>query len=231
MKFTPLGAVVVLVSCLAATSASAAFWHKAGNGHIESRPFALSDFDAVVVEGAVELDVKVGPPSLSVTVDSNLFEELTVEVQDGKLYVSTTWRMGPAARPHVIVTLPYVKAVRAAGDVLTRIETGPEAKNLELDLCGTGLTEVRGIALDTLKILADGSLEVAAFGKVGTLDLDANGTFRGSFEGLTIQKAKYHVAGKPTLMFGSVNAVSGTVFGVSSVTYLSPPAQSNSDPK
>lgn len=63
-----------MLSGTLASGTASAFWNKHGNGFIETRTFHLSEFDATKVEGEAFLEIKIGEPSVAVSMDSNLFE-------------------------------------------------------------------------------------------------------------------------------------------------------------
>lgn len=231
MKFSQIRLIatsMVLAACgVSAVPASAAFWEKKGNGQIESRSFDVGTFESIAVDGSFDLDIRPGQPSVAVALDSNLFEDLGVKVDRTVLTIKTGWRAKASSRPRVAISLPNLLAVKTTGNVNTSISVAAQAKNLALDLTGSGHAAIKDAALDSLKINSFGSINLTAQGKVGALDLDAGGQFGGHFENLAIDTATVDAGGDCTLRFGALKSISGKVSGSSSVTYDQTPEHSN----
>lgn len=225
MKRARVSYVIALVGALSASTASA-FWNKNGNGSVETRSFDLSGFSQVAVDGEAALVIKVGEPSVTVAVDSNLFELVDVGVTDGRLEVKTSWRMKPTSRPQVVVTLPSVNKISLNGNVETQVTLGTNDKRLALETNGFSNIHITNALLDSLVIEANGGSTVDVKGRVQKLGLENAGNFRGEFQELAVEQAKVDGAGSTTLLFGTVASISGSLNGLNSVTYKVPPKQS-----
>jgi hypothetical protein len=225
MKKSKFGLAIAVAGALSAGTASA-FWNKNGNGSVETRSFDLSGFNEVAVDGDAALVIKIGAPSVTIAVDSNLFELVDVGVTDGRLEVKTSWRMKPTSRPQVVVTLPSVKNISLNGNVETQVTLGANDKSLALETNGFSNVHVTNAQLDNLVIEANGGSTVDVKGRVHGLDLEIAGNFRGEFQELDVEEAKVEGAGSTTLLFGMVASISGNLSGLNSVTYKVPPKQS-----
>jgi hypothetical protein len=225
MKKLSASFALVLIGGLAAGTASA-FWAKKGNGSVETRSFQLTGFNQVEVDGEASLVIKIGEPSVTVAVDSNLFEYVDVGVSDGRLGIKTSWRMKPTSRPQVVVTLPTVKNISLNGNVDSQLTLGPSDKVLALETNGFSNIHVTNAQLDRLAIVANGGSTIDVKGRVQELSLEIAGNFHGEFQELDVEQAKVDGAGSTTLSFGRVASISGNLSGSNSVTYKVAPKHS-----
>ena len=225
MKKNAINLGMLLAGGLAAGTASA-FWNKAGNGSIVTRSFNLSEFEAIEVDGEAFLEIKNGEPSVSISLDSNLFEYVDVGVDKGLLQVKTSWRIKPTSRPRVVVTLPSVKRIDLDGNVESQVDLGVSDKTLALVTNGSSFVNVTNAQLDTLVIEANGASTIDVKGRAQVFDLESAGNFRGEFQELDVERAKVDGAGSTTLRFGKVVSISGELSGLNTVSYKELPQHS-----
>lgn len=154
-----------------------ACWVVRGNGERaeEARPVAA--FDVVESHGALDVLVERGETfSLTVSIDSNLFNDVETEVVDGVLRINLhegVFHIVPG--PHVRVTMPHLTALTLKGsgdvDAFRFDETAP----VRLRLSGSGNLNFEGSA-PALTASLDGSGDLDLTGSAGQLTLDVDGS-------------------------------------------------------
>ena len=88
-----------------------------GNGVISTESRSTADFSAVDTSGAYKIFWTPGSPSLSITGDQNLFNNITTTVTDGKLRIRTKERMRPTHGIKVVISSQTLSGARLRGAV------------------------------------------------------------------------------------------------------------------
>lgn len=176
-----------------------------GSGTLVTRRFDVGEFDRIELDGGFDVYVTVGGAGdVTATVDDNLVDLFTAEVERGVLRLD--WKQGcrPDRKSRVDVTLPELKGftVNGAGDVEI---TGARGPSLALRINGAGDMAVSG-AVDALELTVSGAGDV----KAG--DLDA-------------QDVEVRVSGAGDATVRAARSLEATVSGVGDITYLGDPAQ------
>ncbi|MCL1862276.1 MAG: DUF2807 domain-containing protein [Defluviitaleaceae bacterium] len=139
-----------------------------GRGNMESHTIAATGFTGIDVGGGYELVFRQSD-SFSVTmyIQSNLFEFVETEVREGVLYISTTRNFNTATRntPRLYVNAPDLDKLTVRGAVNADIILDSDL--LSIDISGAANIELVGSA-ETLNISSAGAANVEAFGFTAT---------------------------------------------------------------
>ncbi len=176
-----------------------------GSGTLITRTFDVAGFDRIALDGGFDVYVTVGGETdVTVTVDDNLAELFTAEVEAGALHLDWKKACRPDRKCRVDVTLPELKGftVNGAGDV--------------------GITGVRGARLE-LRINGAGDMEVS--GSVDKLDLVVSGAGDVEAGELAAQDVEVRVSGAGDATVRAARSLDATVSGVGEITYLGDPAE------
>jgi hypothetical protein len=217
---------LMFLSTVVYSSAQAAFWNKSGNGNLEHRQYSLPKFKEVEVSGSFDLVVKSGPQEVELTVDSNLFDAIELNVKDEKLVVDSSWRIKPTSRPRLILSMEKLESLNASGSVFTTASLNGVTGSLLLKMTGSSTADLKDLSLTKLDIDTSGSTMLTGSGKVSEFKVSSMGSLNVEFEELKILNAHLNVSGESKLKFGSVRTITGKVSGSNSITYLYPPTTS-----
>jgi len=176
-----------------------------GSGALTTRTFDVAGFDRVALDGGFDVYVTVGgETAVAVTVDDNLAELFTAEVEAGALHLDWKKACRPDRKCRVDVTLPELKGftVNGAGDVVI---TGVRGARLELRINGAGDMEVSG-SVDELELVVSGAGDVEA-GELAAQDVEVR------------------ISGAGDATVRAARSLDATVSGVGEITYLGDPAE------
>lgn len=176
-----------------------------GSGTLITREFDVAAFDRIALDGGFDVYVRVGgEPAVTATVDDNLAELFTAEVEAGTLSLDWKKACRPSRKSRIDVTLPLLLGftVNGAGDVEI---TGAHGERLELRINGAGDMTVDG-SVDELDLVVSGA------GDVDAAELAA-------------QDVEARVSGAGDATVRAARSLDATVSGVGEITYLGDPAR------
>ncbi|MHB8077645.1 MAG: head GIN domain-containing protein [Candidatus Krumholzibacteriia bacterium] len=176
-----------------------------GSGTLVTRRFDVSGFDRIALDGGFDVTVTVGNATeVAATVDDNLAELFTAEVENGTLRLDWAKACRPSRKCRVTVAVPELKGftVNGAGDVDI---SGVQGALLELRINGAGDMEVAG-SVDVLELTVSGAGDVAA-------------------GDLAAQDVEVRVSGAGDATVRAARRLDATVSGVGDITYLGDPAE------
>lgn len=182
-RFTTLAAIVALCGyCALALMPQPGQAATRGSGQVTTESRGLAPFQAIVVEGAIDLDVRQGStPTVQVRADDNLLPLLQTEVQgtgtDATLHVR--WQRGAQihTRSKVVVSvvMPSLSAVSLAGAGDVHLQSF-QTPALKLVLSGSGDARLDDLQTADLSIRLSGSGDVTASGRATVLALSLAGS-------------------------------------------------------
>jgi hypothetical protein len=135
-----------------------------GNGETVSEQREVSAFERLELRGAVNVTVEEAEqPSVVVTIDSNLLDNVITRVDGTTLIVDETYSLLPSRGTRVRVAAPVLThfSVLGPGDLLATIDQ-PEA-TLNVEVSGPGDVKLNG-AIGTLHLKVEGPGDVEARG-------------------------------------------------------------------
>jgi hypothetical protein len=171
-----------------------------GSGRLETRPFALADFDSIEADDAVELDVTRGDGfAVAVTADDNVWDALDVSREGRTLRLRLRAGVvfsGVTVRANV--TMPSLVALHVAGAAHARL-AGFDAPQPGLDLDASGASEIAGsVSVQTLSLHVSGSSRATLSGTATTATVDASGASTAGLAGLRATTADVALSGSST---------------------------------
>lgn len=186
------------------------------------RPYPVSDFDRLVVEGPYRVHLVVGRPTTARANGTREgLERVSIETNGQTLRirpVRNRWGASPASDPGVVtieLTTRSLRSARLLGPAVLDIEgagagAAPGGRDVELAVQGSGTLRATRVAADTLTLglLGAGALDVA-----GTAE-----TLRGQFQGTGSVAAAGLAAKAATITANTVGAVALQVNGRAEIT-------------
>jgi hypothetical protein len=208
-------AAALALSLLAPPALANGWGSLEGDGHKVTQPRTAGAFDAVRLEGSLDVEVKVGVPvAVAVTIDSNLQPEVEVRVEGRTLVVSARHAISYRGVGKVELGVPTLTALAIDGSGDVRID-GASGGDLRLSIEGSGDLRWSGGAARKLEaeISGSGDMDLAGTAEVLRVSVEGSGDVRA--RGLVAKDARIRVEGsgdvEVTLAGGSLDAeVSGS---------------------
>ncbi|MCB1183328.1 DUF2807 domain-containing protein [bacterium] len=208
--YRPATLAALLLIAFAAGPAGAFDFHghghgREGSGDLETRSFALDDFDEIIIGGAFAVDVRLGDDQdVAVTVDDNLWDLLEVTVDGGRLRIDWTDPVDPDDDCRIAITARRLVAmgVSGAGEVRVHDFRGDE---FAFKLSGAAELEMDG-EVDRLV------LQVSGAGDIDTRDLRA-------------KHVKVRISGAGNANITATESLDAEVSGVGNIDYWGDPAE------
>ncbi|HEU0045348.1 head GIN domain-containing protein [Sphingomonas sp.] len=176
----------------------------AAQGSGNTRTFAVSDFTAVDLRGADDVDVRVGPGfSVRADGDAELLDHLKISKDGNTLRIARLRKDGwnwSGTEARISVTLPQlgVASVAGSGDMTVDRVTGASFKGAA---AGSGSIEVAALQVERADISLAGSGDVKLAGTAKQLQVSIAGSGDVDAGGLRASQAEVSIAGS-----GSVRA-------------------------
>lgn len=155
MRFAKLAALAgILVVALAACETSIVF--ETGSGDIVTESRDVSGFDEILLKGSGSVRVNLtGTESLRVEADDNLMDNVTTEVHDGVLELSTKGRINLSQEVVYTVTAARLDWVTIEGSGTVVVE-GLDNEKFSAEISGSGEVVASGVS-DDLAVFVSGS--------------------------------------------------------------------------
>ena len=186
-----MGLTVAVVSLCLATAACGTI----GSGEVVSEDRSVGSFDSLEVSDGVDVELLVDPaavPSVSVSIDDNLLDQLVTEVRGSTLVIEFDGSVTILSGDHLVsVTLGSLERIDASGgadltgtglDDEYRVEASGgadvdlsdlEAKAVEVDVSGGA--DVRVFATESIEGEVSGGANVTVFGDPDRSRIDTSG--------------------------------------------------------
>lgn len=176
-----------------------------GSGDLVTREVDLRAFEAIVLDGGLDIDVRVGPAQrVTALVDDNLVDNLVLEVENGALLVDWDKDCRPSGKCRLEIAVPSLRSieVNGAGDITVE---GLEGKSFDLRIDGAGDVELAG--------------------RVDSFDLSINGAGDVDARDLIAEEVVVSVSGAGDADVHAEESLVATVAGVGDVSYAGDPAR------
>lgn len=228
---------LLLVGALAAAPAllplpaTAATAQGSGNALTEMR--TLESFEAVSVNGAMDLVVRQGAQqSVQVQADDNLLPLLETVVENGrngatlqvrwKRNAGGSWWGGQSiqTRSKVVVTVvvPKLNAVALAGSGDLRVESF-QTPALQVSLSGSGDARLDGVTTDELGVRVSGSGDVSGRGQAAKVKISIAGSGDVRLSEMRAEDVSVSIAGSGDAAVNAQKALSVSIAGSGDVRY------------
>jgi len=170
-----------------------------GSGTAAEDTRTVSEFDEVVVSGALQLELSLGKkPALKLSGDDNLLPLIETKVEGSKLTVSSKKNLDPK--------LPL------------RLELS--AKNVKrVALSGAGKINVEGVDNDALAIELSGAGDVLLKGKTKKLKIGFSGAGKADATGLSASSVSVSISGAGKVELGEPKELDVKISGAGKVRY------------
>lgn len=217
---------------LAYTPAGHAFTF--GSGHSASEPRSVADFQAIALEGSMDLTVRQGAQTaVQVQADDNLLPLLETVVEAGShgATLQVRWKKGAnlhtRAKVRVSVVTPKLAALAASGAGDIRIESFTTPA-LQLSLSGSGDVRLQNLSTDELGVRIAGSGDVGGNGKASRVRISISGSGDVSLQDLQADDVSVRIAGSGDAAVNAQKTLDVSIAGSGDVRYRGTPSLKSS---
>jgi hypothetical protein len=191
-----------------------------GSGRLETKSFALADFDSVEIDRDVQLDVTRGDAfSVSITADDNLWGALEVSREGTILRIKLpSDQLLSNVTLRAAVTMPALVSLHASGDSHARLAGFDVSTAPRLDLDASGGSGIEGaVNTDAMSLHLSGGSHATLTGTAASAAIDGSGGSDAGLDGLTAQKASVSLSGNSS---GAIVVVGGLDYDLSGGSHL-----------
>ena len=203
--------LIILASIIAASSCiiNVNLNKVVGNGNIVEKTYEFDSFDAIRVAGAMDVvyiqeDVK---PVAVFRVDENLFDEYTLEVEEGTLVISS--KPGslpiPTKGAKVTVTAPVIKSVKLTGSGDCSIPNGFTSEgDFSYSVAGSGDLHAYSINCRNFdsRVSGSGDIEIGSLVAEGSANMVISGSGDIELEAATCESLGITISGSGSADIG-----------------------------
>jgi hypothetical protein len=209
--------VLAPVAALAATT---------GSGRSASETRSLGDFQAVSLNGSIDIVVRQGAQQqVQVQADDNLLPLLETSVESGKngQTLQVRWKKGESIyhRGKVLVTVvvPKLSGLASSGASDMRVEafTTPA---LQVSLSGSGDARLDGLNTEDLSISISGSGDVSGKGSATKLSVSIAGSGNVKFDAMRADDVQVAIAGSGDALVNAQRTLNVRIAGSGDVSYV-----------
>lgn len=199
---------------------------KNGSGVVTTTQRNLNAFQSIEADGSYQLFVHVAEePSVTITTDDNIMQEVQTFVQDGTLRIEMDddYINYHYTRMELHVYLTDCEAIDLNGDVnATFLDTiFTDHLNYQHNGSGTGIVRFSG---SDLRCVVNGSGRVEAIGGAGTARFEINGS--GKMDGLDLVASNVtaRINGSGDIYVNAIETLNAEIDGSGSIRYIGNPA-------
>lgn len=146
-------------------------------------PLAVSgEFHRVVLRVPLRLEVTEGEVAVAVAAEPAVRERLRIQVRGDELVIDSEGDLPWRASGLVTVRMKEFRGLRVEGSGEAEVTSGPEPRDVSLEVHGSGEASFRGTA-GRLAVEIDGSGDVRARGDAGSLSVEVDGSGNASYAG------------------------------------------------
>jgi hypothetical protein len=192
---------------------------KYGEGKITVDTRHPGEFNSVDLEGAYDVTIVQGPQSeIRIETDSNLIENITSTIKNGKLTISSDGNLHPTKSIAVTITSPNYRSVNVEGSSDVRAATPITSDDLALSLEGSGSFNLE-VHAQHLKSQIDGSGDITLSGDARNHSAGIDGSGDIAAAKLTSDTATIDVAGSGDATLNVSKRLDASIAGSGSVRY------------
>ena len=197
-----------------------------GSGRLETKPFALADFDSIEVNRGVQVQMVRGDSfAVSVTADDNVWDALDVSRQDTTLRIELpSDRLLSNVTVRATVSMPVLLSIHASGGAHATFSGFEVSATAGLALHASGASEIEGgTNTDALSLDLSGGSRATLSGATAKATIDGSGGCNANLGNLTAQTADLSLSGNSS---GSVTVdrnLDYDLSGASHVVYFGAP--------
>jgi len=189
--------------------------------------FPAGSFDRIILDGAVQLQLKQGGDKDEVVVigDDDVKQLVQVHVGNNRLVISTegNWKFWNKNRVQVNVRLKNLSSliISGASDV---IATGPfKVDSLSVHIYGAGNVRFDELSAGTLRFIVSGAGDGQMSGQVKDLGIDLSGKGKLQADTLKAANARVNISGVGNAALWVTDSLRVNISGVGTVDYWGQP--------
>lgn len=189
-----------------------------GSGVAMTTSYDLADFDEIDISSAFSAEITVvdGPPSVEVTLDDNLFDDIVVKVDDDELEVKfKSGNFDLEVPPTVVISLPELTELEVSG-ASEAVVVGLDESELKVEVSGASAVDLDGTA-QRLIVDNSGASSLIVTGRFTDVDLDVSGAGNADFSSAEVSTAKVDLSGSSNAEFDEIGSVDGELSGASNL--------------
>ncbi len=192
-----------------------------GSGDLETRDYEVGEFSAIQAHRALRVNVTVdadAEPSVTVTMDDNLFEFLDIRTAGDTLVLDATRNIDASDDAVVEVVTGSLGDIETSGAVSLEVTGSVTGEDLLLEASGASRIRIDEIAAGDVTFNASGASRITiADGAAADLEVDASGASSLDLAGVTADGADLDISGASHAEVRVTGDVEGDASGASSV--------------
>jgi Putative auto-transporter adhesin, head GIN domain len=174
-----------------------------GSGNVQTEKRNLTDFNAIEVSGAVEVEVVAQKDfSVEVEADDNLLQFIKTEVRGDTLKISTEKRFSTRSPIRVRISAPDIE---------------------DLEVSGASKVSLANVKNDSLRVDSSGASKIKVDGETKNLVVELSGATRLDAENLKTENATIDASGASNATVFVSGDLKTDLSGASNVTYSGNP--------
>jgi hypothetical protein len=217
-----------------------------GNHRTETRD--IDEFDSVRISRALRAEIQVvegAQPSLEITFDDNLIDDVITEVRGRTLILEASRNMRPTSGHVIRVTTATLDDVTASGASRVEAEgaleasriqinasgasrvsmTGPTAGNrVDVTASGASTVTLSGLDVSTVVLEASGASTLDLSGRADEIRIEVSGASSAQLEAVEATEAEVRLSGASRAHVRASDRVTGSASGASNVHVYGSPA-------
>jgi hypothetical protein len=198
-----------------------------GDGEVERRTLEVAPFDAIVVEGPIDVRLRRSSvQNVDIEVQPNIGELLETQVRDGVWHIRTAQCFRTRRDFIVHVTVPEIRsiAIKGSGDVTS--EDQFDVQELDLSIAGSGDMSVIVNAMTVnASITGSGDMEIMGMCQEFTSTINGSGDIKAG--DLQCARANADIVGSGDINLHVTDALEANVTGSGSIRYKGSPPRVN----
>ncbi len=196
-----------------------------GSGTVVTKSFDIADFDSVSASHAFALAITQGDAfSVSVTVDDNIADRLTVEKQGATLVIALEGGAYHNVTERAEITMPMLGGLELSGAstaALSGFSGGAAFKGV-----ASGASTITGdLSADRTVLDISGASRVTLRGESDELDAKASGASKLNLGELAVRSATLDLSGASSALVNASEEINASASGSSTIVYLGSPAR------
>jgi len=199
---TAAGMLLVFTAACRMSSGTGTGSEVVGDGVAKTEARTVGPFDAIEVDGAVQLELTSGPIDVSLSGDENLLPLISTTVSGRKLVVHSTHNMQSKSLLVVTVHAPSVDRI---------------------EMKGMGRVHASGIDVPRFDLVAPGASDIELSGKADRLDVDVAGLGQVHAANLVAKDVHVTLAGTGSVEVNATDKLEANVSGMGAVLYRGKP--------
>ena len=196
-----------------------------GRGDMVARNFDTASFNGIIVSGGyVVVYRQAETPAVTVQMQENLFEYLSVSVENGILRIESdrSFRTDRGYTPRVYVYAPYLSNLTVAGAATLENWDTVYTTRLDINISGAanGLVYVQ---VDDLRIDTAGAAGISLAGTADTARITVAGAGDIDASELQTRTAQVNISGAGNVEIAVSDTLDATINGVGNIWYIGSP--------